>query len=87
MADAAGRLARWRSGCAQAVGAGDSAAAGPLAAAEVTAAMRERLADDLDAPGALAAVDRWAAVAAAGQAAGSGPAVRAAVDALLGVEL
>jgi L-cysteine:1D-myo-inositol 2-amino-2-deoxy-alpha-D-glucopyranoside ligase len=87
VADAAGRLARWRSGCAQAAGAGDSAAAGPLAAAEVTAAMRERLADDLDAPGALAAVDRWAAAAAAGQAAGSGPAVRAAVDALLGVEL
>ncbi len=87
VADAVDRLARWRSACAQAAAGGAAAAAGPLAAAEVTAAMRERLADDLDAPGALAAVDRWAAAAAGGQAAGSGPAVRTAVDALLGVAL
>jgi L-cysteine:1D-myo-inositol 2-amino-2-deoxy-alpha-D-glucopyranoside ligase len=36
----------------------------------VLAAVRERLAEDLDAPGALAVVDRWAdAVIAAGSAA------------------
>ena len=34
--------------------------AGPAAAEEVLAAVRERLADDLDAPGALAVVDSWA---------------------------
>ena len=49
--------------------------------------MRERLADDLDAPGALAVVDEWALEAAAGRAEGSGPLVRAAVDALLGIAL
>jgi L-cysteine:1D-myo-inositol 2-amino-2-deoxy-alpha-D-glucopyranoside ligase len=63
------------------------ATAGELAAAAVLASLRERLADDLDAPGALKAVDDWAEAAAAGGAGGSGPAVRAAVDALLGVAL
>ena len=46
---------------------------GALAAAEaVLAAVRERMADDLDAPGALAAIDGWAAEASrrAGPAAG-----------------
>ena len=56
----------------------------------VLAAMRERLADDLDAPAALAVVDGWAedvltgAVPPAGSGAGL---VRDAVDALLGVAL
>jgi L-cysteine:1D-myo-inositol 2-amino-2-deoxy-alpha-D-glucopyranoside ligase len=63
------------------------ATAGERAAGVVLAAIRERLADDLDAPGALMAVDDWAEAAAAGGAGGSGPAVRAAVDALLGVAL
>ncbi len=49
--------------------------------------MRERLADDLDAAGAIAVVDEWAREAAAGRADGSGPLVRAAVDALLGIAL
>jgi L-cysteine:1D-myo-inositol 2-amino-2-deoxy-alpha-D-glucopyranoside ligase len=54
----------------------------------VLAAIRERLADDLDAPGALAAVDRWAEAAlAAAEPGESGPLVREAVDALLGVAL
>jgi len=65
---------------------------GALAAAEaVLTAMRERMADDLDAPGALAAVDGWAeeVTGAPGpppdaRAAGL---VRDAVDALLGVTL
>jgi L-cysteine:1D-myo-inositol 2-amino-2-deoxy-alpha-D-glucopyranoside ligase len=70
LAAAVERLARWR----QAV---RTASAGPLPPAEsvpaaesVLAAVRERLAEDLDAPGALAVVDRWAdAVIAAGSAA------------------
>ena len=57
LAAAAARLARWREAVRLA-----AASPGPLpgpAAAGVLAAVRERLADDLDAPGALAAVDRW----------------------------
>jgi L-cysteine:1D-myo-inositol 2-amino-2-deoxy-alpha-D-glucopyranoside ligase len=67
-------------------------AAGVPAADSVLAAVRERIADDLDAPGALAAVDRWASaviVAAAlppGTAA-SAELVRDTVDALLGIAL
>ena len=33
---------------------------GPISAEAVLAAVRERMADDLDAPGALAVIDRWA---------------------------
>jgi L-cysteine:1D-myo-inositol 2-amino-2-deoxy-alpha-D-glucopyranoside ligase len=53
------------------------------------AAVRERLADDLDAPGALRAVDRWAEdVRLRGGRDDHAPAlVRATVDALLGVPL
>ncbi|MBE1536202.1 cysteine--1-D-myo-inosityl 2-amino-2-deoxy-alpha-D-glucopyranoside ligase [Actinomadura algeriensis] len=74
--DAAARLARWRAAAAR--------PSGP-AAAPVAAAVRARLADDLDAPGALAAIDAWAAAegddpAAPGQ-------VAAIADALLGVAL
>ena len=58
----------------------------------VLAALRERIADDLDAPGALAAVDRWAsavtsAAALPPRAAASAALVRDTVDALLGVAL
>ena len=55
-------------------GAGRRVAAASLPAAEaVLAAVRERLADDLDAPGALAVVDGWADdVLGAGRAAPSG---------------
>jgi L-cysteine:1D-myo-inositol 2-amino-2-deoxy-alpha-D-glucopyranoside ligase len=58
----------------------------------VLAAVRERIADDLDAPGALAAVDRWAAAVKAAPELPPGMAVSAAlvrdtVDALLGVAL
>ena len=49
--------------------------------------VRDRLADDLDAPGALAVVDHWAEAVLAGFATGEGRLVRDAVDALLGVEL
>ncbi|WP_432485005.1 cysteine--1-D-myo-inosityl 2-amino-2-deoxy-alpha-D-glucopyranoside ligase [Kineococcus esterisolvens] len=62
-------------------------------AAPVLAAVRERLADDLDAPGAVAAVDAWAdaALAGTGTHAAAGAAapdlVRRTVGALLGVRL
>ena len=75
-----GRLARWRA----AVGS----AAGPSGAV-VLAAVRERLCDDLDTPGALRTVDLWADAALAGEGTDTeAPAlVSATVDALLGVRL
>ncbi|WP_084958291.1 cysteine--1-D-myo-inosityl 2-amino-2-deoxy-alpha-D-glucopyranoside ligase [Thermoactinospora rubra] len=78
LAAAEARLARWRAAVA-----GDS---GPDPE-PLLAAVRERLADDLDAPGALRAIDAWAEEALAGR--GDRPAglVRDLVDALLGVEL
>jgi L-cysteine:1D-myo-inositol 2-amino-2-deoxy-alpha-D-glucopyranoside ligase len=66
---------------------------GALAAAEaVLAAVRERMADDLDAPGALAAIDGWAAGASRTpalppDARAAAPLIRDAADALLGVAL
>jgi L-cysteine:1D-myo-inositol 2-amino-2-deoxy-alpha-D-glucopyranoside ligase len=76
MAAAQERLAAWRA----AVGR----ASGPDASALVDR-LRTHLADDLDTPGSLAAVDEWAA------ADGDDPAApglaRDAVDALLGVAL
>ncbi len=65
---------------------------GVLSGESVLAAVRERLADDLDAPGALAAVDRWASAVTgavelpAGMTA-SAALVRDTVDALLGIAL
>jgi L-cysteine:1D-myo-inositol 2-amino-2-deoxy-alpha-D-glucopyranoside ligase len=60
----------------------------------VLAGVRERLADDLDAPGALAVVDQWAESVLAASASGApalehaaGRLVRDTVDALLGVAL
>jgi L-cysteine:1D-myo-inositol 2-amino-2-deoxy-alpha-D-glucopyranoside ligase len=74
------RLARWRAAAA--------APAGP-AAAGLLAAVRARLADDLDTPAALSLVDGWADAALGGG--GDDPAapalVSAMVDALLGVRL
>jgi L-cysteine:1D-myo-inositol 2-amino-2-deoxy-alpha-D-glucopyranoside ligase len=95
LAEARHRLAQWRSAVSGAAGAGVPAGAGSLAAAEaVLAGVRERLADDLDAPGALAVVDGWAEsalAASAGGASAGGDAgsrlVRDTVDALLGVAL
>jgi L-cysteine:1D-myo-inositol 2-amino-2-deoxy-alpha-D-glucopyranoside ligase len=54
----------------------------------VLAGLRERLADDLDSPGAIALVDEWAAATLAGdgeQEDGAPAIVGDAVDALLGV--
>jgi L-cysteine:1D-myo-inositol 2-amino-2-deoxy-alpha-D-glucopyranoside ligase len=78
------RLATWR----QAV----ALPAGPPAV-PVLQSVRERLADDLDSPGAIACVDQWARAALAGGDGGrhleeGAPAlVRDTVDALLGVRL
>src|SRR6516162_289882 len=75
LAEAESRLSRWRAATAPAVPSAAAApsvtpdAAPPAAAApslgvpaaeEVLRTVRERLADDLDAPGALAAIDVWA---------------------------
>ena len=101
LAAAQDRLARWRAAVNRAVstaGAAPSEAAsvvtaeGIPAAESVLAAVRERIADDLDAPGALAAVDRWAsAVASASElpadADEAAALVRDTVDALLGIAL
>jgi len=62
LADAQARLDRWRDAV--------SRPTGPNATATV-AAVRERLADDLDTPGALAAVDRWVAEQLDGGATGT----------------
>jgi L-cysteine:1D-myo-inositol 2-amino-2-deoxy-alpha-D-glucopyranoside ligase len=74
------RLDRWRAAVAL--------EAGPPAA-DLVQRLRTHLADDLDSPGALAAVDAWAREAL--ERRGTDPEapglVRAAVDALLGVSL
>jgi L-cysteine:1D-myo-inositol 2-amino-2-deoxy-alpha-D-glucopyranoside ligase len=74
------RLATWR----RAVGATAGADGAP-----VLAQLRERLSDDLDSPGAIAAVDAWAQATLGGSTEDDGaPAlVRDSVDALLGVTL
>ncbi len=78
------RLARWR----EAVSRPDAPSADPL-----LVRLRERLADDLDAPGALKAMDGWAESALAGSATdgvadpGAPGLAARALDALLGVAL
>ncbi len=78
--DALDRLATWRRAATHSAGA---------PAAPLLAALRERLADDLDSPGAIAAVDAWAAATLAGDHSDdhAPDVVRDAVDALLGVAL
>jgi L-cysteine:1D-myo-inositol 2-amino-2-deoxy-alpha-D-glucopyranoside ligase len=84
LTDAETRLSAWRSAVAAPVGAPAEA---------VLAAVRAHLAADLDAPGALAAIDRWAeetrlrAGAAGAEDAGAGALVRDVAAALLGVAL
>ena len=80
LAQAVARLGRWR--------AAVSRPDGPSADALVEE-VREALADDLNAPAALAAVDRWAAAqeAEGGTDTGAPGLVSRAVDALLGVAL
>jgi len=80
LASATARLEHWR------IAAGRPA--GPPADG-LLAAVRSRMSDDLDAAGALAAVDAWCDAAAAGSTSDpQAPAlVRATVDALLGIAL
>jgi L-cysteine:1D-myo-inositol 2-amino-2-deoxy-alpha-D-glucopyranoside ligase len=100
LTSAQARLTGWRAGLAAAeasdasgagdggsMGAGDGGSMGAGVGLRMLAALRQRLADDLDAPGAIAVVDEWIAAAAAGKAAGSASLIRAAVDALLGIAL
>lgn len=78
------RLATWRAAVATAAGAAEPDSG---AGQRVLMGMRERLADDLDGPGAIAVVDEWAAAAASVGPDGSGALIRRAVDALLGIAL
>jgi L-cysteine:1D-myo-inositol 2-amino-2-deoxy-alpha-D-glucopyranoside ligase len=95
LAVATGQLARWRAAVARALAVPPDPAGPPAAPGTAEAALaivRERLADDLDTPGALAAVDNWAEeVTGAPElppgAHGAALLVRDAVDALLGVIL
>lgn len=76
---ARGRVGAWRQRLPSATAA---------EAAELLSAIRERLADDLDAPGALDALDTWSRTSADPSAAGTGTKLAAAaVDALLGLRL
>ncbi|MGH8776630.1 MAG: cysteine--1-D-myo-inosityl 2-amino-2-deoxy-alpha-D-glucopyranoside ligase [Jiangellaceae bacterium] len=74
------RLARWRE-----VVAADSAPSADTVVADV----RRHLADDLDTPGALAVIDRWAeqALTTGGNDRAAPGRMRVLADALLGVEL
>jgi L-cysteine:1D-myo-inositol 2-amino-2-deoxy-alpha-D-glucopyranoside ligase len=82
LTDGQARLYRWRE--AVSLGSGPDPT-------ELIERVRVHLADDLDSPGALAAVDAWARDAlhrpSSGVVADAGPRVTAAVDALLGVAL
>ena len=82
------RLARWRAAVSSATGS--ARAPGVPAADDVLRTVRERLAEDLDAPGALTAIDTWADAALT--APGSVPPadarlIRDTADALLGIAL
>ena len=89
LAAAQARLGRWRAAVAAATAspAPGSPATPAASGAAVLAAARERLADDLDAPGALAAIDAWADAALAAPGSADGPLVRDTADALLGIAL
>jgi L-cysteine:1D-myo-inositol 2-amino-2-deoxy-alpha-D-glucopyranoside ligase len=103
LAAAQERLASWRAAVARpssgvgpsgggSLGADHGTGAAVPPAECVLAEVRERIADDLDAPGALAAVDRWAAAVRDAPALPPGmPAaatlIRDTTDALLGVAL
>jgi L-cysteine:1D-myo-inositol 2-amino-2-deoxy-alpha-D-glucopyranoside ligase len=97
LAAAQDRLAHWRAALHRAGSAASEPGSGVTAADvptadSVLAAVREGIADDLDAPGALAAVDRWASAITGAAAlppgtAASAELVRDTVDALLGIAL
>jgi L-cysteine:1D-myo-inositol 2-amino-2-deoxy-alpha-D-glucopyranoside ligase len=80
LAEAEQRLATWREAL--------SVNAGPDAAATIER-LRECLADDLDGPGAVAAVDRWAkeSLTRGGEDPAAPGLVARALDALLGIRV
>lgn len=80
LAEAVARLERWRAAVSRPDG---------IPADTLVEEVREALADDLDAPAALAAVDRWAElqIAASGDDESAPGLVSRTVDALLGVAL
>jgi L-cysteine:1D-myo-inositol 2-amino-2-deoxy-alpha-D-glucopyranoside ligase len=84
LAAAQERLDRW--GAAVAAAPGPPSSSGSPAAGAL-GAVRERLADDLDAPGALAVIDAWADTTLSVTDSSGGPLVRDTADALLGVRL
>lgn len=87
LAQAQARLERWRTAVARVAPAGSPAVP---AADAVLVTVRARLADDLDAPGAVAAVDTWADAVLdgpGGTSAGDAALIRDVADALLGVAL
>jgi L-cysteine:1D-myo-inositol 2-amino-2-deoxy-alpha-D-glucopyranoside ligase len=93
LAEAQARLDRWRAAVARTAPGGASVPEGAPAvpaADAVLATVRMRLADDLDAPGAVAAIDEWADAVLDGPG-GAGPEdaalIRDTADALLGVAL
>jgi L-cysteine:1D-myo-inositol 2-amino-2-deoxy-alpha-D-glucopyranoside ligase len=87
LAAAQARLDRWRAAVAAASAVPGTPATAATSGTGVLGAVRERLADNLDAPGALAAVDAWADAVLAAPGATDGPLVRDTVDALLGIAL
>ena len=88
LAQAVTRLTRWRTAVSR---TGTGPAANLPAADDVLRTVRERLAEDLDAPGALAAIDAWADAALAAPPGSVPPAearlIRDTADALLGIAL
>ncbi len=80
LAEAVGRLDRWRSATAL--------ASGP-SAEDTVARLRQHLADDLDTPKAVAALDNWAdqALTYGGSDAGAPGLIATAIDGLLGIRL
>jgi L-cysteine:1D-myo-inositol 2-amino-2-deoxy-alpha-D-glucopyranoside ligase len=94
LAQAQARLDRWRAAVARTALAGGLVQAGASAvpaADAVLATVRDRLADDLDAPGAVAAIDEWVDAVLLVGPGGAGPEdaalIRDTADALLGVAL
>ena len=97
LAEATARLSKWRAAVATAGATASDVPPAALAspvpliplASAVLQAVREHMADDLDAPGALAAIDEWAdAVLANGMIFEADAAlVRDTADALLGIAL
>jgi L-cysteine:1D-myo-inositol 2-amino-2-deoxy-alpha-D-glucopyranoside ligase len=91
LAAAQARLDRWRAAAAASPPAPPAQSALPAPAVpsgqSVLTAVRDRLADDLDAPGALAVIDAWADAAGAVPGPSDAALVGNTIDALLGVRL